>query len=57
MTTKIILMEKGVEAYKIIYNGREVWQSENMTLRELWKEIENDDRPPYEEWSVCYTSI
>lgn len=57
MTTKIILIEKGVEAYKIIYNGREAWQPEDMTLKQLWSKIERENRPPYEDWNVCYNTV
>lgn len=57
MTTKILLIQKGEGAFKIIYNGREAWEPENMTLKELWQRYEEDDRPPYEAWNVNYEPI
>ena len=54
MTTKILLIQKGDEAFKIIYNGREAWEPENLTLKELWNRYKDDDRPPFEAWNVEY---
>ena len=53
MTSKMFILEKGDKAYKVTYYGREMWEPENLTLKELWERYQNL-QVPYEGWYIAY---